>query len=282
MQPLLKWPGGKRRIVTQLAAAVGVIPDNGRYLELFGGSGALLFHMKPARAVLVDTCKPLISFYEAIQREPQAFYDETCKLLELPFCEETYNAIKADWSGHDFGVKCAARLLYMNKLGFNGLFRLNRKLGYNVAWGKKAKMPAFPTLLDVQEASQVLNNTKLYNKDYSVILRSAHQGDVVYADPPYWNTYDRYSGEGFSNEDHRQLAIALHEAAGRGVKIVASNIDCEDVRTLYSWADIDIIPVLHKISRKSETRRVVQEVIIRSREDQKQMGLFDECPDQTP
>ncbi len=279
MKPLLKWPGSKRRIAGQLSARIRPhLSKEGRFIELFAGSAAVFFDLEPERAVLVDVCKPLMSFYEAVQRDPNALYDELERLFELPFTAETYNNIKKEWNGNDYGVKFAARLMYLNRTGFNGLFRLNRKGGYNVAWGKLKKLPGFPTREEVNRASILLNGTTLYGQDYSGILKATHKGDVVYADPPYWQTYDRYAGGGFKDEDHKKLAKGLAQAVHRGVSIFASNLDNEYVRDFYgTWSSIDIIPVLHKIGCTPESRKTVNEVIISAVApfvDPRQLALF--------
>jgi DNA adenine methylase len=266
MEPLLKWPGGKRRLAQYICKSIGKIPDDGRYIELFAGSAAVFFHLMPKNAVLVDVCKPVIYFYEAIQREPEVFCDELERLLELPHSEETYNQIKRQWNGSDFGVRFAAQLLYLNKLGFNGLFRLNQKSEFNVAWGKKKKQPAFPSRETIMQASDLLKGAKLYAADYSNVLRSTHKNDVVYADPPYYGTYDRYSGFSFKDDDHKKLALGLLHAVERGVDVYASNIDNEAVRQMYSgWSQLEVVSLLHKIGCTSESRKKVDELFIVAR-----------------
>jgi DNA adenine methylase len=284
MKPLLKWPGSKRRVSAQLAARIRPhLSKNGRYVEPFAGSAAVYFELEPEGAVLVDICKPLMSFYEAVQREPDSVYDELEKILALPFTEDTYLDIKREWNANDFGPKFAARLLFLNRTGFNGLFRLNKKGGYNVAWGKLAKLPGFPSRDELKAASVLLQGASLYAKDYSDILRATHKGDVVYCDPPYYDLYDRYAGGGFKDEDHRRLARTLYAAVKRGVSIFASNIDCPQVRGMYAdWASCDVIPVLHKISCKNEGRKTVNEIIISAIApwgDPRQMRLFPEETD---
>lgn len=264
MKPLLKWPGGKRRIAADILARVSpYMSDNSRYIELFAGGAAVFFHAEPRQAVLVDSCKPLMSFYEAVKRDPTALCDELDRLIALPFCEETYSTIKREWNASDFGIKFSARLLYLNRTGFNGLFRLNASGGYNVAWGKLEKLPGFPSRDDIKQASGLLRRAKLYAGDYGSILRATHRGDVVVCDPPYWGTYDRYNGGHFTDKDQRKLSEMLNSAVARGVSVVASNIDCKEVREMYdSWATIETIPVHHKIGASAEGRSIVQEVII--------------------
>lgn len=280
MNPLLKWPGSKRRVAPHLAAQmVEHLSPRGRFIELFAGSASVFFYLKPERAVLVDVCKPLMAFYEAVSREPGAFSDELEQLCEMPFGEETFSRIKAEWNGHDFGVKFAAQLLYLNKLGFNGLFRLNKKLGFNVAWGKKKTLPKFPDREEIVYASLLLRRAKLHAKDFSYILRGAHAGDVVYADPPYWGAYDRYAGGTFGEVEQRKLALMLRRASERGVTVFASNVDCEETRGLYSsWTDIEIVPVRHKIGRTVESRKTVDELLMAAIPpfaDRNQLNLFD-------
>ena len=280
MKPLLKWPGSKRRIAGLLSDRIsGHISERGRYIELFTGSAALFFHMEPERAVLVDVCKPLIAFYEAIQREPGAFYDELEKLLDLPFGRETFNQIRSNWNGRDFGVKFAARLMYLNKLGFNGLFRLNKNLGYNVPWGKQKKLPAFSSRDDIFRASALLSRTKLYCRDFGNILRATHAGDVVYADPPYWGQFSRYAGGIFSENDQHRLARMLLRASDRGVTVFSSNLDCEEIRSLYdSWTDFETVPVFHKIGCTADSRKRVDELLMSATSpgsERNQLNLFE-------
>jgi DNA adenine methylase len=279
MKPLLKWPGGKRRIAEEIAQRIRpLMDDNSRYVECFAGGAAVFFHLEPKRAVLVDVCKPLVSFYEALRREPKSFCDELDRLIEMPFTEENFNRLKQEWNGHDFGVKFAARLLYLNRTCFNGLFRLNEQLGFNVAWGKMAKLPTFPSREDLKAASDLLRRATLYSRDYRYVLRSTHKGDVVFADPPYWGTYDRYAGQSFTEKDQRGLAQRLQSAVKRGVAVFASNIDCPPIRGMYGdWSHIDIIKVRHKIGQTAESRKDVNEVLVSAlppMQNRKQLALF--------
>ena len=101
MKPLLKWPGGKRRIAPLLVERMSpYLSERGRFVELFTGSAAAFFALEPQRAVLVDVCKPLMAFYEAVKREPEAVSSELEVLLELPFGEETFTRIKQGWNGN--------------------------------------------------------------------------------------------------------------------------------------------------------------------------------------
>ena len=205
--------------------------------------------------------------------------DEEVELLkDYPFGEWSYNQIRQEWNGNDFGVRFAARMMYLNRTCFNGLFRLNKAKKFNAPWGKKMKLPAFPTRKEYLRASRLLSGATLYAKDYGHVLRSAHRGDVVYADPPYWGMFDGYSGEGFSQQDHRKLGKMLRRAAERGVSIFSSNVNCPEVLSIYEdWAGIDVMPVDHTIAAAGGDRRIVDEVVIYATHplvDPRQMDLF--------
>lgn len=278
MKPLLKWTGGKRRIADLIARKVQEqMTDRSRYIELFAGGAAVFFYMEPKNAVLVDLCKPLVSFYEAVRREPGSFSDELDRLIELPFGEETFQRVRAEWNGRDFGVRFAARLMYLNRTCFNGLFRLNSNLEFNVPWGKKEKLPEFPSREEIKRASDLLKRATIYNNDYSYVLRATHKGDVAYADPPYLGTYDGYTGSEFTHKDHRKLAAGLHRAAKRGVSVFTSNVGSEDVRSLYGWATVETVSVRHNVGASAASRKVVDEILasaIGPVSDPRQLALF--------
>ena len=167
-------------------------------------------------------------------------------------------------------------LLYLNKLGFNGLFRLNKSGGYNVPWGKKAKMPKMPSRSDIYMMSKLLKSVELRTEDYSHALKSTKDGDVVYCDPPYVGTYDGYSGQGFTMDHHRELAGHLLCAAERGVTVIASNIGTPEVRSMYAWATIIEVPLQHTVAASARSRAVAEEVLIVSKapfKDPRQMEL---------
>ena len=282
MKPLLKWVGSKRRLIGTIKPLIlqthdPMDPDS-RYIELFAGGAALYFDLQPRNGVIVDSCKSLMSFYEAIQRDPISVSKEIDKLKELPHSKDSYLKVRSEWDGNDFGVKFAAKLLYLNKLCFNGLFRLNSDLGFNVPWGKKVKQPAFPTVTDFIQYAQILKDASIYNSDFNTVLRASHAGDTIYIDPPYYNMYDKYSGSSFTNKDHERLAEGCFNAVQRGANIVASNIDCEPVRKLYEdWSVIDTIDVRHQVGPKEKNRSKARELIIVARSstlDRKQMKLL--------
>jgi DNA adenine methylase len=261
MDPMLRWPGGKTRLLNYILPKID-IHSKGRYIEPFLGGGSVFFALEPKRAIIADLCKPLISFYEAIQREPNAVLQEMAGLISSNFTQNNYYNLRSQFNYNDFGVKFAARLWYLNKTGFNGLFRLNNSLEYNVPWGNKKKAPTLPEHYKINIMSELLNRTKLYCRDYRETVKLAKRNDFIYLDPPYWHTYSGYTGFGFTNKQQLELATTLKRLSRRGVRILASNIDCEEVRKAYKWAHIEEIKLKHQIGAKTESRRKVTEVLI--------------------
>jgi DNA adenine methylase len=103
----------------------------------------------------------------------------------------------------------------------------------------------------------------MYSRDYSETFKIANKYDVIYADPPYWNTYSGYTGTGFGDEQHLKLASLANKAHKRGAKVILSNIDCTNIREAYgSWTSIRIVQLKHQIGAKTESRRKANEVII--------------------
>lgn len=261
MEALLSRPSDRHAIVAALAQKV-ISLSNGRFIGLFCDTADVFFSVEPTRGVLADARKPLIAFYEAIQREPDAVYEELRKLLDKPLTERTFNQIKSKWNGKDFGVLFAAKFLYLNKLCAPGSFSVDLGQRFAAQWGN-VDSPGFPSLDDLKRASAVLRRMRLYTKDYAYVLRAARKGDVVYVDSPTWGVGISYGGALFAESEHNRLARLLRRAADRGVTVVASNADCDPVRALYEpWADTETVGDFVMISS------------VGSYMDRKQMNLF--------
>jgi DNA adenine methylase len=238
MDPLLSRPKDRSIVVPSIAKMVG--GASGRFIGLFCGAADVFFASEPSRGVLVDARKPYVAFYEAIQREPDAVFEELQKLLKLSFSERTFNQIRSKWNGKDFGVVFAAKFLYLNRVCADGSFSVDQGQRFTATWGELYKLPSFPSLDDMKRASAALKRVRLYTKDYALVLRAARKGDVVYADAPPWGTGIAYGGSVFTESDHVRLARLLRKASERGVTVLVSNADCEGIQALYgSWADTE-------------------------------------------
>lgn len=175
--PLLKWPGGKRGI---LSAILPLVPSHfNRYFEPFVGGGALFFALQPPRSSLSDKNAELIFAYSQVRDRPEAVIRELRKLKNT---KGDYYCVRATVPRNP--AARAARLIYLITLAFNGIYRVNLKGEFNVPYG-------FKTYLDpcdegrIREASEILASATLRHGDFEQEVASADQSDFVYLDPPY-------------------------------------------------------------------------------------------------
>lgn len=264
--PVIKWAGGKRWLVPSLSPRIHqrLAKTGGRYIEPFLGGGALALDLGLPGMILGDVCKPLVTMYQAIRRSPNA----------VAWALETYRERGVDRANfldvrtrtsHSLAVT-AARFIYINKVGFNGLWRENRKGENNTPYGD-GKPPKFPTVEDLRSAAHALAGAHIDLRPAIETIALAESGDVIYADPPYDGAFTNYAAGGFGPEDQRDLAVALYDAHERGAHIVASNSDTDRVRDLYAWAWVDAIKERHGIGAKAERRGQKPAVLIATDEE---------------
>ena len=263
--PILKWCGGKRWLVPTIAPAIHrqLIKTGGRYVEPFLGGAAIALDLGLPYMILSDICQPLISMYRTICKTPAAVAWMVQHLIAQGTDEAAYYALRATPSTSP--VVNAARFLYLNKLGYNGLYRENRTGGFNVPYGKNPTR-RLPTIEDLLPVAQALAHATITATGFAATIAQARRGDVVYADPPYYATFSDYAADGFDDDAHVALAAALHAAAGRGATIIASNSDHPRIRELYAWACITPLHEHHAIGPTKAQRGKKAAVLICSDE----------------
>lgn len=149
-----------------------------------------------------------------------------------------YNKLKQEFTGDsqlavcDGGLRLAAMFLYLNRAGFNGMYRENSKGEMNIPPGRYAK-PELVNAEVLHACSAALQGVQLHVRGFEAALSQAGAGDLVYLDPPYFDTFTAYSKGGFDLEAQRQLAEAAAAAAARGAKVIISNSDTPEMRELY-------------------------------------------------
>lgn len=233
MKPLLRWAGGKRWAIPLLASGIRshLLETKGRYIEPFVGGGAMALHLSWPRMILGDAEEDLIHTYVALRDCPEEVADVLEALSEIGTDKESYYLVREtpadDW------VESAGRFIYLNKLCFNGIHRKNRSGQFNVPFGGNRELPSRDRIFEISDA---LQGAELHAKDFSELISKAVEGDIVYADPPYDESFGDYTKAGFSREDQRRLACSLRSAHQRGVAIITHNADTELVRDLYWWA----------------------------------------------
>jgi len=231
VQPFLKWTGGKQWLG---AVADAIRPEDfsGRYLEPFLGGGSVFFSLGIQRAKLSDACKELIHAYVGVRDSPERVIDV---LRSYPYDRAFFEEIRRSCprSTHTR----AARLIYLNKTAFNGMYRVNLKGEFNVPFGRFVN-PTICNVVRLRAASTALQGVDLEQGDFQTALRQAADGDLVYLDPPYItghrnNGFVKYNAPLFSWNDQARLAKQALELRDRGVSVIVSNSDHHEVTSLY-------------------------------------------------
>ncbi|SFS08497.1 DNA adenine methylase [Dyella sp. OK004] len=260
--PFLKWPGGKRWLAAEHR---NVFPKKyKRYVEPFLGSASVFFALQPERALLSDANEELITTYRAIRSRPKAVMDALNRHA-LKHCDTYYYEVR---SMRPTGlIERAARLIYLNRTCFNGIYRVNLEGVFNVPRGTKNTV-VLPTD-DFHTLSRVLHGAELENKDFEEIIDQSGDGDFVFADPPYTvrhntNGFIKYNEKLFSWADQERLAAALARARRRGARIVATNANHSSIRELYAYHRFAqrTVSRFSSISATSSSRKQFEELVI--------------------
>jgi DNA adenine methylase len=240
-RPLLKWAGGKTQLLPELLTASPAKFNN--YVEPFLGGAALFFRLRPGSAVISDSNAELINFYRCVADEPERV---VASLGQLEHSESAFYELRAkEWTALE-PVDAAARMLFLNRTCFNGLYRVNKKGEFNVPFGRHVRL-SLPSSDAIVSASAILKQVEIVHGDYLDILRSRSQsGDFVYLDPPYipvgkYSDFKRYTKEQFTNEDHRRLADEVHRLVEMGCFVLVNNSNHPLVHDLYADFKIDVV-----------------------------------------
>ncbi len=231
-RPFLKWVGGKRQLVPALLTHAPA--RFGRYHEPFLGGGALFFHLLPARAVLTDTNERLVRTWKGVRDSVEAVIG---LLSVYPHDRAFFERLRATPIDGATDAEVAAWFIYLNRTGFNGLYRVNRRNLFNVPFGSYTN----PTICDastLRAASAALAGTELHVEDFGGVLERAEPGDFVYFDPPYvplsaTSSFTGYTANGFGMAEQIRLRDTAARLKARGVHVVLSNSSAPAVHELY-------------------------------------------------
>ncbi|AFY84227.1 DNA adenine methylase [Oscillatoria acuminata] len=268
-RPFLKWAGGKTQLLQQYQPLFP--PQFKNYYEPFLGGGAVFFylfqeHSAGFKAVLSDVNAELINMYRCVKTDVEALIKEL-ESHQRKHNPEYYYQIRAQ--KNQKLVKKAARIIYLNKTCFNGLYRENSKGEFNVPIGRY-KNPTICNAELLRADSQVLQSVKLEVRDFDKVLEEAKTDqDFVYFDPPYYplsNTsqFTSYSRYNFNEQDQIRLRDVFAELAKREVKVMLSNSDCPFIRELYQEFPIHEVSAARSINSKGTHRGKISEVVVTS------------------
>lgn len=263
--PFMKWAGGKSQL---LASFEPLLPESfSRYFEPFTGGGALYFHLynnRPAfKATLCDLNAELISCYTVVRDQVEELMQELQKHRNE---ESYYYEVRAADPKTLTQVERAARLIFLNKTCFNGLYRVNSKGQFNVPFGRYAN-PRYCDETNLRACSAALKKVDLQCRSFDGVLANAKKGDFVYFDPPYHPlsptaNFTSYTSGSFSPADQERLAEVFDKLARRGCLVMLSNSDTEFIRALYADYQVSTVSALRAINCKGTGRGKVSEVVV--------------------
>ena len=268
--PIVKWVGGKGRLLAQLLPLLPSGVEHMRHVEPFAGGAAMFSRRRPGRALLCDVNESLVRTYRTVRDDVDSVIAEL-EPLARSHDKESYYATRERYNATR-GVAAAARqaamFIYLNKTCFNGLHRENRKGEFNVPMGRYKR----PRILDVdglRAASAQLASADIQSRSFEALLGSARPGDFVYLDPPYepvsrTASFTSYAKGGFSQDDQRRLRDVFDELTRRGCKCMLSNSDVPFVRELYRRHRIDVVRAPRAVSCNARKRGAVDEVVVRN------------------
>lgn len=271
LKPFVKWAGGKAQSLSKLIEAMPESFD--RYYEPFVGGGALFFAVMPKNAVINDINGELIAAYKCFKSNTS--YNKLIEnLIEHNnlHSEEYYYKVREmdrDASFNDLPLDLrAARMIYLNKACFNGLYRVNSKGYFNVPSGKKDKVNSF----DLNNMNNIkkyfdTNDIRVLNTDFVIAVQDATINDFVYFDPPYDTfedkaTFTSYSKDDFGKDSQIRLSKLFKELDKKGVKVMLSNHNTAFINELYQGFSIQVIEAKRAINSDATKRGNVEEVII--------------------
>lgn len=266
-KPILRWVGAKRWLVPKLAPkiwnALAVTGGLGKYIEPFLGGASIALDLGLPGMRLSDVCTPLIKTYRAVVSDWQRVHRTVEKMVANVGGEinrKTYYDVR-DHLGTSGDFEAAAKFILLNTTCFNGVYRENKAGKFNVPYGERSERH-LPGPEAYEAVAVAFATSRIETLDFRAAIDRARVNDVVYCDPPYYDTFADYSKGGFSPADQEDLARALHRAADRGATVYATNSDCEPVRRLYSWAKIEATVELRKVNADGAGRGGVGCVLI--------------------
>lgn len=270
-KPFVKWVGGKRQLLRQFRELGLYPPDDfnpiiNTYYEPFVGGGAVFFDLLPKNAELSDLNNELVTTYNVIKNN----VDELIQSLQKHiYDKEYYLEVRAKKIEDLSDVEIASRFIFLNRTGFNGLYRVNKSGQFNVPFGRYNN----PVICDednLRRVSDTLQDVTITHQDYKNVLKTAKSGDFIYLDPPYYpinatSSFTSYTAEGFLEKEQTELRDTFVKLHKKGCFVMLSNSDTLFINELYSELDgitINKITAGRAINSKGSGRGKITEVLV--------------------
>lgn len=269
LSPLLKWVGGKRQLLSDI---VPMIDNNcSTYVEPFVGGGAVLFGMQPKKAIINDYNHELINVYKMVRDNLDDLL-EALRVHAEKNSPDYYYEIRA-WDREErlnqmSNVEKAARIIYLNKTCYNGLYRVNSAGQFNSPYGRY-KNPNIVNEAVLKAVSKYFKNNDIdiRNGDYRDALINLDKRSFVYLDPPYMpisssSSFTGYTEGGFDYNRQVELKEECDKLTQQGIRFVQSNSDCDEIRELYREYKIKTVKAKRSINSVAKKRGEINEVLI--------------------
>lgn len=270
VSPIVKWVGGKRQLLPDLLPLLPRRMADYIYCEPFLGGGALLFAIQPKRAIVNDINFDLIGLYSVVRDDVESLISE---LEKFKNDSDSYYSVR-EWDRDKeyyknlSPLKKSARLIYLNKTCYNGLFRVNNAGEFNTPFGnyKNPNIVNAPTLRAVNRYFST-NNIDFTAHDYTHVLENLPTKTFVYLDPPYDPVSDTanftgYTKGGFGKEAQIKLRKQCDELDRRGIKFMLSNSATDFIKEQYSAYQIRELSAKRNINSIGNKRGDVPEVVV--------------------
>lgn len=268
LSPIVKWAGGK----TQLLDAINALVPNdfAIYHEPFLGGGATLLSNQPKNAIINDLNYELMTTYNVIKHDITPLIKELKDMIKqhnTNNAKDFYMTVREQEILNLNDIEIAARFLYLNKTGFNGLYRVNSQGKFNVPFNKKdmIKNSTVFSETNLRNLNKYFNenNIIILNEDFNEALKKVKENDFVFIDSPYDEAYTSYQKGGFHEKEHKELAERLIELDKKGVKWIVTNHKTKLIQFLYNQFDFYEIPVNRFINSDAQKRsNATNEVLI--------------------
>jgi DNA adenine methylase len=240
---------------------------DGTYFEPFLGGGALFFALSPRRAVLADVNRRLIRTYNGVRND----VERVIALLEEQYRDRHdptffYEQREVDIDARS-DAEVAAWFIYLNKTGYNGLYRVNRGNRFNVPLGRYVN-PAICDKSTLRACAAALRRVELLAEDFEAVTERTKPGDFVYFDPPYvpvsaTSSFTSYTSGGFGLPEQTRLRDVARRLKQRGVHVLLSNSSAPFILELYREGfEIEKVSATRSVNSRASARGAIAELLI--------------------
>lgn len=274
VRPFLKWAGGKSRLVNELMTYLP--PEYGKYYEPFLGAGSMYFAISPQEGRLNDLNKHLIACYQDVKMNCEPLIAELTTIqqeyrsrVDIERKKDYYLEKRDEYNVTDQNVRKSALFIFLNKTGFNGMYRENRQGKFNIPFGRHAN----PLICDednLRNVSQDLEHIDLTSLDYKDALDGVEEGDFIFLDPPYeplskTSKFTQYQANGFGQRDQEELKKLILWLSAKGCYVMMTNSTADLIKELYrdtKQFHIGTIQVARSINSNGKKRGKIEEYIV--------------------